>query len=70
MPKYKNHFASPAFIEEKILDNDDKAVGTIRIKPVSISWKPRGKGQFLSVKLDDFVAWITDPKTKAKKTNS
>jgi len=70
MPKYKNHFTSPEFIEERIVDDSDKAVGTIRVKPVSISWKPKGKGQFLTVKLDDFVAWITDPSTKARKTNS
>ena len=70
MPKYKNQFASPAFTEETILDNNQKAIGTIRVKPVAISWKPKGKREFLTVNLDKFIAWINDPNTKAKKTKS
>lgn len=71
MPKYTNSFASPAFIEEKIVKSEDaKAVGTIRVKPVSISWKAASKGDFLTKSLDDFIAWITNPATKARKTKS
>jgi len=70
MPIYKNHFASSKFFERKILNEEGKVVGTIRLKPVSIAWKPRGRGKFFTVPLDDFIAWILDPETKANETSS
>ena len=70
MPRYKNHFASNEFIEEKILNDTNETLGTIRIKPVSISWKLKGRGKFFNVSLEDFISWITDPDTKAKRVSS
>ncbi len=70
MPAYKNSFASPDFIEEVVLDENGNKVGTIRIKPSGILWKPSGKQSFCSVPLDKFAAWITDPATKAKQVKS
>lgn len=68
MPKYKNSFSSSSFVEKTILDSKEKTIGTIRIKPVSISWKPANQSKFFTVSFDDFVDWITDPKTKVRKT--
>ncbi len=59
MPAYKNRFASPEFIEEVVVDDNDKKVGTIRVKPSSILWKPSGQQKFYSVTLKDFTDWIT-----------
>ncbi len=71
MPKYKNRFVSPEFMERKIVTEEgNEVVGTIRVKPVSISWKPKGRAEYLTVRLEDFVAWITDPATRAKKRKS
>ena len=70
MPKYNYSFQSPAFIEEGIIDDAGRKIGTIRIKPVSISWKPANAREFRSVPIDDFIAWVTDPKTNAKLTKS
>lgn len=68
MPTYKNSFQSPDFIEEVILGNDNKKLGTIRIKPSSIQWKPANKQQFTSVSLDKFLEWIQSDETKTKQT--
>ncbi|MEB5487983.1 hypothetical protein QMA69_26515 [Burkholderia pseudomallei] len=70
MPSYKNSFQSPDIIEETILGDDGKKLGTIRIKPSSVQWKPTGKQSYQTVSLDAFTDWIMDPNTKAKKTKS
>ena len=70
MPKYKNGFRSPDFVEETIVDNMGNIVGTIRVKPSSILWKPKGKHTFLSVPLARFIEWMADPQTKARSTKS
>ena len=70
MPKYNNSFRTPAFHEETIVNEDNAVVGTLRIKPSSILWKPKGAQKFLSVPLDKFAEWIADPATKARKTGS
>jgi len=70
MPKYNNSFKTPSFHEETILDEAGAVVGTLRIKPSSILWKPKGAQQYRSVTLDNFAEWITSSDTKAKKTKS
>ena len=70
MPAYTKKFQGNKYTEEVILDSENKVVGTIRIKPVGILWKPKNKGRFYSMKLDKFTNWITDPKTKAARTGS
>lgn len=70
MPKYKNAFRSPEFVEETVVDEDGDVVGSIRIKPSSILWKPKGKHKFLAVPLDRFVDWITHPSTRARSVKS
>ena len=59
MAKYKYKFAGPNFIEERILTRRGATVGVIRIKPVSVLWKPAGEQLFYSAGLDDFIQWIT-----------
>lgn len=63
----KNEFASPKFVEEEILDTKGKKVGTIRIKPSGVLWKPSGKQDFFCVELEKFIDWICNPSTGAKK---
>jgi hypothetical protein len=70
MPGYKNSFESPAFIEQVVLDDKGKKLGTLRVKPSSVLWKPVGKQKFFSIPFSDFTAWVTDPATKAKQTSS
>jgi len=70
MPKYNNSFTAPSHIEETVVDKNDKIVGTIRVKPSSVLWKPKGQQRFFCVSLADFAAWITNPTTGADKTSS
>jgi hypothetical protein len=70
MPTYKNRFASPDFFEETIIDGNGTKVGTIRVKPSSVLWKPSGQQKFFSVSLDTFANWVTSPASKAKRTAS
>ncbi len=67
MPKYNNCFASPAYIEETICDEDGKVIGKLRIKPSGVLWKPSNARQYYSVPLETFTAWITDKTTAANR---
>ncbi len=69
MPKYNNSFRSPSYIEETI-ENENGMVGTIRIKPSSVLWKPKGAQKFFSVPLSRFTEWIQGQDAKASKTKS
>jgi hypothetical protein len=68
MPAYVNRFKSATYIEETILDDDDGVVGTIRLKPSSILWKPSGARKFYAVPLKRFGDWIASDEAKATKT--
>jgi hypothetical protein len=70
MPKYKNQFVSQAYFDHEIQDENGSKIGTLRVKPVGLAWKGRGKQSFLAVDLQKFVDWISEPGTKARKTGS
>ena len=65
MPTYKNRISSPEHVEHKIVDEKGSPIGTFRLKPSSVLWRPKGKGKFYAVSLDKFRNWIMDPETKA-----
>ena len=64
----KNQFAAQKYVEEAILDEDERRIGLIRIKPSSVLWKPRSEHKFYCVSLDEFVDWITSASTAARRT--
>ncbi len=70
MPKYNYQFHTPAYIEEGIWDDNGKKIGTLRIKPVSLSWKSVNAQEFRTVPLDKFIEWITSSDANAKRTKS
>ena len=70
MPKYKNQFIAPAYFEETIIDEGGNTIGTIRVKPSSVLWKPGGQRQFYTVSLNQFADWIISPTAKARRTKS
>jgi hypothetical protein len=60
MPVYSNEFTAPKYIQETIRDaSTGETIGTIRIKPSSVLWKPKGQYEYYSVTLDAFAGWIT-----------
>lgn len=70
MPAYTNSFGAPQHFEHKILDNGGNLIGTIRLKPNGVLWKPRNHQAYYRVPLETFTGWITDPNTKATKSGS
>ncbi len=56
----RKSFCSSAFVEQVIQDGSG-VVGTIRIKPSTVMWKPKGaKGDkpYFSATIEEFEAWI------------
>ena len=46
MPAYKAHFKPVGPLQLEFFGNeDDKPIGTLKIKPSTIQWKPKGKHQ-------------------------
>ena len=71
MQSSKNKFRGPSYIEETVLDlKTDEVVGTIRLKPSTILWKPKNAKKFYSVTLEKFYEWMMDEETKVRKTAS
>ena len=62
MPSSKYKFVENEAYDHRI-GGDAGIIGTLRVKPSSILWKPKGSHQFFSISLDDFCDWI---KTKGK----
>ena len=60
VPAYKNEFARPEYYDHEIVDTDGHKVGTIRVKPVSVLWKPVGAQDFYAATLEAFAAWIME----------
>jgi hypothetical protein len=70
MPRYKNEFAGPSFVQETIRKQGGGTVGVIRVKPSSVLWKPVGDHQFYCVPLERFSRWIMSRRAGASRTSS
>lgn len=70
MPRYNNSFRAPEYYEEVIVDGDGIVIGTIRVKPSSVLWKPRNARKYFSVSLETFADWIEAESTKARRTKN
>jgi hypothetical protein len=67
MPASINKFREPDYYEHRFEEhNNGNKVGTLRVKPSSILWKPKGAHQFHSVSLADFEQWMLTKKQVAK----
>jgi len=56
----KNSFKPQKFYDFEIMDNSNKMVGKIRVKPSGILWSPKGSHKFLGVSLDTFTQFMKD----------
>ena len=70
MPAYTKQFASPQYYDHEILDLEGKKIGTVRVKPTGIAWKPKNGRQFYSVQLEKFAEWIMSSNSGARQTKS
>lgn len=66
VPKYLNRFKRPEYVEETIEDQDGDIVGTVRVKPSSVQWRPKHGHRFYTVTLEQFASWITGESSGAK----
>jgi hypothetical protein len=71
MPASKYKFLEQESYDHEIGNADDgKTVGTLRVKPSSVLWKPKGaKGRnpWYSVTLDDLVEWAKEKDYKVSR---
>jgi hypothetical protein len=69
MPDYKKRFREGEYYEHVIVEDTQAAakVGTIRIKPVSVLWKPKSAQKYYSVSIEAFDAWIREHGTPVTK---
>ena len=59
MPKSKNEFKRQDAVDLDIVSAENRtAVGSLRIKPSSILWKPSREQQYYIISLDKFSEWI------------
>jgi hypothetical protein len=59
MPDYRKRFLEGEYYEHTIVvDTSGAMVGTIRIKPVSVLWKPKAARKWYAVSIEEFDAWI------------
>jgi hypothetical protein len=65
---YRYRFSELTYFDYEIEDLDGRKVGTLRVKPSRLLWKPANAQDFYSISLDSFAEWVTDPETKADKT--
>jgi hypothetical protein len=56
----KNRFRQPEHIELMIESNTGEFVGTIRIRPSTILWKPAKAQRFYKASLSRFSDWISE----------
>lgn len=60
MPKYRNKFDRPSYVDHKIPREDESVLGTVRVKPTGILWKGANKQTFKRVAMDTFIEWINE----------
>ncbi len=70
MPVYQNRFQKPKNYTHVILDSEGAKIGTLRLKPNRVLWKPVNEQKYYSVGLDDFIAWITSDDAPTRRTKS
>ncbi len=56
----KNNFRPGKFYDFEIVNEFNKIIGKIRIKPSGILWKPKGSHYWLGVNLEKFATFMKD----------
>jgi hypothetical protein len=63
----KNRFGPEKFHDFRIVDNDNRVVGYVRVKPSGIHWAPKDAKKWYGVSIDEFGAWMeTNGERKSK----
>ncbi len=71
MPASKYKFLEQTSYDHEIGNADDgKTIGTLRVKPSTILWRPKAAKSddpWFSATLDEFIVWIKDKNYKVSK---
>jgi hypothetical protein len=62
-----NSFRPRKFEDHEIVDEDQKVVGHIRVKPSGVNWSPKNGKDWYGVSLQEFAAFMEQNGTKKKK---
>lgn len=62
-----NSFRPRKFEDFEIVDEKQKVVGHVRVKPSGILWAPKSSKRWLRVDIDDFAKYMEDNGKKQKK---
>lgn len=62
----KNNFRPEKFYDFEIVNEENRIIGKIRVKPSGILWKSKGSHDWLGVSLDRFADFMKENGTKKK----
>jgi len=62
-----NSFKPSKYEDHEIVDDNNKVVGTVRVKPSGILWSPKGSHSWLGINLDKFQEFMAENGRKQKK---
>lgn len=54
----RNRFKCTKAVEQEIIDEQEEKIGTIRIKPCSVQWKPKNAKKWYTVPLSAFARYM------------
>ena len=55
-----NNFRPRKYEDHEIVDDDNRVVGHIRVKPSGILWAPSNSKLWYGVSLEQFATWIEE----------
>lgn len=62
-----NSFRPTKVVDHVIVDDDNKVVGHVRVKPSGILWSPKNGKDWYGIPLSDFAAYMEGNGKKLKK---
>ena len=63
----RNQFSGSASHDHVIVDGEGKMIGTLRVKPSGILWKPRNSQVYYRISLDEFAELAKKKGEKVKR---
>lgn len=66
MPRSNNQFARQDHYDHKILNEDGKVIGHIRVKPSGVLWCPKSSHQWYGLTLEQFANYAEKNGRKQK----
>lgn len=62
-----NHFREPNHTDIQFNNAQGRLIGTLRVKPNAVAWKPAGAQHFQAVNLNEFATWILSAESGSRR---